>query len=69
MKINKLTDLKTMYLLKINDVRHLICNTSKGPLELKIVKDENEYFFTLDAVPVDKQTNKDLLKLYGINEL
>lgn len=62
----KAQDLKTIYLLKIHNLKHLICNTEKGALELNIRKDENEYFFTLDSVPLDKSTNNELLKLYGI---
>lgn len=64
--MNKQQDLKTIYFLKIHTLKHLICNTNAGPLELNIRKDENEYFFTLDSVPVSKDINKELLKLYEI---
>jgi len=63
---DKTKDLKTIYALKVHTLKHLICNTNSGPLELNIRKEENEYFFTLDSVPLDKNTNRDLLKLYGI---
>lgn len=65
--MDKKRDLQTMYVLKVKEIRHPICNTSLGLLELKIVQDQNEYFFTLDSVPVDKATNRELIKLYGIN--
>ena len=64
--MEKQTDLKTIYLLKINTLKHLIANTNAGPLELCIRKDENEYFFTLDSVPLPKDLNRELLKLYKI---
>ena len=64
--MNKQIDLKTLYLLKTHYVKHLICNTDLGALEVNIRKDENEYFFTLDSVPLPKELNKELLKLYGI---
>lgn len=64
--MNKTQDLKTIYLLKIHTLRHLICNTNSGPLELNIRKDEPEYYFTLDSVPISKDINKELLKLYNI---
>ena len=64
--MDKIKDLKTMQALKVHTIKHLICNTNQGPLEVNIRKEENEYFFTLDSVALDKQTNKELLKLYGI---
>jgi len=64
--MDKTKDLKTLYLLKAHTLKHLICNTNNGPLELCIRKEENEYFFTLDSVPVSKDVNKELLKLYEI---
>ena len=64
--MDKTKDLKTMYLLKVKEVRHPVCNTPLGTLELKIVAEQNEYFFTLDSLPLDKDTNAKLLKLYNI---
>lgn len=64
--MNKEQDLRTIYLLKISTLKHLIANTNNGPLELNIRKDENEYFFTLDSVPVSKEVDKELKKLYNI---
>ena len=63
---DKKIDLKAIYLLKLTSLRHLIANTSMGVLECNIRKDENEYFFTLDSVPLPKDLNKELLKLYNI---
>lgn len=64
--MDKTKDIKTLYMLKLHALKHLICNTNQGALEVNIRKDENEYFFTLDSVPVDKNTNKELCKLYNI---
>ena len=64
--MNKQTDLKTIYLLKANIIKHYICNTNLGVLECNIRKDENEYFFTLDSVPLPKELNRELSKLYGV---
>ena len=67
--MNKVIDLKTIYALKnykVDKLSHLICHTNAGPLEISIRKDENEYYITLDSVPVDKELNRELLKLYGI---
>jgi len=64
--MNKQNDLRVMFLLKVHTVKHLICNTNAGALELNIRKDENEYFFTLDSVPVNKDINNELKKLYNV---
>lgn len=64
--MEKQKDLKTLYLLKANIIKHYICNTNLGILECNIRKDENEYFFTLDSVPLPKDLNNELLKLYNI---
>ena len=67
--MEKTKDLKTIYALKnykVDKLSHLICHTNAGPLEISIRKDENEYYITLDSVPVDKELNRELLKLYGI---
>lgn len=66
MKPDKLTDQKTMFILKAKDIRHLVANTNLGPLEVKLNPETNEYYFTLDCIPVGKEQNRDLLKLYGI---
>ena len=64
--MNKQIDTKTFYLLKANLIKHYICNTNLGVLECNIRKNEDEYFFTLDSVPVSKEINKELKKLYNI---
>lgn len=64
--MNKTQDLKTLYILKAKDIKHLIANTNLGPLEVKLNQDSGEYYFTLDSVPVGKEQNRELLKLYGI---
>ena len=56
-------DTKIMDLLHIAEIRRVICNTEKGFLNLVLRKGESEYFLTLDAVPLDKETNKEVLEL------
>ena len=56
-------DNEIMKLLHTSEVRRVICNTNKGVLELVIRKGENRYFLTLDSVPLDKETNKELMDL------
>ncbi len=60
-KIKK--DEKIMAVLGITEIRHLIAHTSKGELSLLLRKDSKEYIFVLDAVPVDKDVNKELMDL------
>ncbi len=54
------TDDKVMKILGVKDIKRLICNTDKGVLELVIRKGDNDYFLTLDAVPLDKDVEKEL---------
>jgi hypothetical protein len=65
MKTHK-NDNEIMDILKASEVRRLICETDLGPLKLCIRKGSTEYFFVLDAVELDKETNKKLMKaIYG----
>lgn len=56
-------DNEIMRLLKTSEVRRIICNTGKGILELMLRKGDVKYFLTLDSVPLDKGTNKELMDL------
>lgn len=56
-------DDQIMKILKVSEVRRLICGTEKGMLELFIRKGENNYALSLDSVPLDKETNKELMDL------
>lgn len=60
-KIKK--DEKIMALLGVTEIRHLIAHTSKGELSLLLRKGSGQYIFVLDAVPVEKDVNKELLDL------
>lgn len=61
--MDKVRDQKIMYILKTTSVSYPICKTPLGTLELNITKDGDNYFYTLDSVLVDKDTNKALLNL------
>ena len=50
-------------LLKLSRVDRIICDTDKGLLKLCTRKGESNYFFTLDATELDKNTNKELMEL------
>lgn len=60
------TDNAIMKSLKISEIRHVVAFTSKGDLAIMLNFGEHEdmYQFVLDAVPVEKDINKQLLKLY-----
>lgn len=60
---SKKIDDKVIKLLAVTDIRRLICNTNKGPLELSIRKGENNYHLMLDAIPLDKDIEKELMDL------
>lgn len=59
-------DNQLMRLLKVNEIRHIVCHTDKGDFCLALTKDgkDKDYRFILDAVPVESKLNKDLLKLF-----
>ena len=65
MNIRKIADLDSQVIsrLKLSSIQHYIARTSSGDLYLTYKKDGNHQFF-LDSVPLDKDTNKDLLNLY-----
>ena len=52
-----------MSILKVTEVSRYICNTNMGTLWLKLRKGTSEYIFVLDAVELDKNTNKELMQL------
>lgn len=57
-------DKEIMLILKLKELRHVIAHTPMGEICLCLRFDEDNYFFTLDAVPVEKERNEKLLKLY-----
>lgn len=59
-------DKQIMKLLKVQDVIHPLCETTKGVLALKLTKD-NDVFFILDNVPVNKDTNSQLMRIFKLN--
>lgn len=52
-----------MKLLDLKTINRLICNTDKGTLSLQIRKGEKKYHFVLDAVPLDKEVNDQLMDI------
>lgn len=49
--------------LKLAYLSRVICFTDKGMLTLQLRKGENAYNLILDSVPLDKETNKELMDL------
>lgn len=52
-----------MEVLGVTEIRHYVAQTNKGDLTLMLRKGESEYNFVLDAVPLDKDMNKELMEL------
>lgn len=65
--MDKKLENEVMRLLKTHEIRIPLYKTPLGDLELKRGKDEDTYTFTLDSVPVNKDIQKELSKLWGIN--
>ena len=57
------TDNKIMQLLGVNVIRHNIADTNKGQLTFQLRKGETEYEFVLDAVPVEKELQEELMNV------
>ena len=45
-------DQELMKILKISEIRHLICQTNKGELALQLRFGEDKYTYVLDSVPI-----------------
>jgi len=54
---------KIMDTLKLNHFSLVLGKTDVGDLAFKVTKEQPEGFFTLDSVPVHKDTNYELIKL------
>lgn len=67
-KIKKIDDL-VMKALDIKVIRRLICKTDKGELELVIRKGETRHFLTMDAVPLPKEKNDELMDILFKKEI
>ena len=54
-----------MLSLKVNEIAHVIAQTDKGTLTMKLNKGggASDYSFVLDAVPLDEKKTKELLGL------
>ena len=65
MKEKALRDNKIMKVMKVNELRHFVGRTEKGELSYGIKKDQtgDDYQFYLDAVPVEKEQNDELIKM------
>lgn len=62
-------DDQIMKLLDLKEIRRVICNSDKGYLNLVIRKGEKEYHLTLDAVPLPKELNKEIMDLLFPKEI
>lgn len=60
-------DNELMKLLKVGEIRHIVCHTDKGDFSLALTKDgsHKDYRFILDAVPVENKLNKQLLEIFN----
>lgn len=60
-------DQAMMRALKVDELKHVLCHTSKGVLTLNIRKGESErdYHFVLDAVPLTKEANKEMFEKFS----
>lgn len=56
-------DNQIMTLLGVSEIRRMICDTDKGYLKLFIRKGEDKYHLVLDAVPLPKELNKELMDI------
>lgn len=62
--MNIKNDNEVMNVLKVSEIRHMLAHTNVGDLTLLIRKGETEYTFCLDAVPVDREQQVELIDLY-----
>jgi len=55
-----------MRALKLSHISHAIAETSKGQLSLRLDYEggAKDYHFVLDAVPVEKGKNEELIRLF-----
>lgn len=60
---NTLDDKMLMDILRVTEVRHVLAHTNKGELCLCLRKAEQDYFLTLDSVPLDKDESDDVMEL------
>lgn len=64
-KIQK--DLKICKLLKTKELRYHIGMTDKHQsIDLVFTKEDSKYNFFLDATPLDKESNEEMLKIYNL---
>ncbi len=60
-------DNQLMKLLRVGEIRHVVCHTDKGDFCLMLPKGglAKDYRFVLDAVPVEAKLNKELLTIFN----
>ncbi len=56
-------DKHIMTLLGVSELSRVIAHTNKGYLTLLLRKNEDKYHLILDSVPLDKETNKELMEM------
>lgn len=64
---NSQRDNTIMSIAKVNQLRHVLAHTDKGDLTVGLNKGQTdlEYAFFLDAVPMSKEQNKDLITIFN----
>lgn len=62
-----LRDNAVMRVLKVSELSHIVAQTDKGALTMKLRYKETgeDYRFVLDAVPVSDAENKEIMALLG----
>lgn len=60
-------DNKLMKMLRVNEIRHVVCHTDKGDFCLMLAKDgtAKDYRFILDAVPAEPKLNTELIEMFN----
>jgi hypothetical protein len=58
----------TMSILQVNEIRHVLFKTERGYFMAKIRKGESGYTYSLDGIPVGKDEQEALSKMYEIKE-
>lgn len=56
-------DKALMRLLAVNSISYLIATTSMGELHKSLRLQEDDYYYTLDSVQLDKDKTRELIKL------
>jgi len=59
-KKNIKSDKRLITLLKVESITYPLLKTTKGELSMSLRKNEDEYYFSLDSVELDKELSKEI---------